>query len=152
MPLWQIYHPEGTFADLESKRALSADVTNAYTTQLGLPAFYVVVQFISMPADTVWVGGSSKTEKPFIRVVINHVAVSVASISDDDEMYKKTCQMVDRALKPHIEDKGYDWEYHLDETERKLWKLNGLIPPAWKSEAEQEWVKANKALRWEGDH
>ncbi|KAF2092585.1 hypothetical protein NA57DRAFT_49915 [Rhizodiscina lignyota] len=152
MPLWQIYHPKDAFSDAESKQALSADVVKMYTTQLGLPAFYVVVQFIAMPEESVWVGGLSKTEKPFIRIVINHVAVRVANISDEDAVYKQTCEMVDAALKPHVEDKGYDWEYHLDETERRLWKVNGLVPPPWKSEAEQQWVKTNRPLSWEGDH
>ncbi|CCF33378.1 hypothetical protein CH063_05583 [Colletotrichum higginsianum] len=48
MPLWIIYHPEGTFEDDASKEAFSADITKFYTT-IGLPAFYVVANFISCP-------------------------------------------------------------------------------------------------------
>ncbi|KAK5126042.1 hypothetical protein LTR85_011397 [Meristemomyces frigidus] len=152
MPLWQIYHPEGTFADTESKRAFSADITNLYTSYVGLPAFYAIVQFIPMPQDTMWVGASNKTEKPFIRIVINHVAVVVTPGPEEDAAYKKTCELVDGVIAPHVQAKGYDWEYHISETERRLWKVNGLIPPPWKSETEREWARENRALPYEGDH
>ena len=32
-------------------------------------------------------------------------------------------------IKPHVADKGYDWEFHIDETPRELWQINGFIPP-----------------------
>lgn len=31
MPLWLIFHPDGTFEDDESKEALSTDITKIYT-------------------------------------------------------------------------------------------------------------------------
>ncbi|KAF9631926.1 Tautomerase [Lasiodiplodia theobromae] len=147
MPLWLFFHPPGAFTDDESKRALSEDVTKIYTS-IGLPAFYVVVQFIELPRNKVWVGGKLP-EKPFIRVVIEHIAVR---LPDEDDAYKRTTARVDATLKPHIADKGYDWEYHIDETDRRLWKINGLAPPAWKSEAEQFWFQENKPLSWEGKY
>jgi hypothetical protein len=36
---------------------------------------------------------------------------------------------VDRVLKPHIADQGYDWEYSVYETRRDLWKVQGMVPP-----------------------
>jgi hypothetical protein len=36
---------------------------------------------------------------------------------------------VDNALKPHIAEQGWDWEYSVIETSRDLWKINGLVPP-----------------------
>jgi phenylpyruvate tautomerase PptA (4-oxalocrotonate tautomerase family) len=153
MPLWSIFHPAGTFKDEEAKRAFSTDITKLYTSKLGLPAFYVIVQFVQMPEGDVWMGGTSTKNrvKPFIRVVIEHTAVN-APTDQGEAAYKTTCQWVDEAMKPHVEDMGYEWEYHISENDRRLWKINGLIPPPWKSEAESEWVKADMALPWSGDH
>jgi phenylpyruvate tautomerase PptA (4-oxalocrotonate tautomerase family) len=151
MPLWQIYHPPNTFTTPESKQALATDITKYYTKSL--PAFYVVVQFHALAPDNVFVGGTSQAhlERPMIRIVVNHVAVTASEIPDDQQRFKRICEGVDAALRPHIEAKGYDWEYHIDETDRGLWKLNGLVPPPWRSEEEKEWVRANKALPWAGD-
>jgi hypothetical protein len=146
MPLWQIYHPTGTFKDTVSKQALAEDITKMYTG-IGLPSFYVVAQFIQMSESDVWVGGQPKIANPFIRVVITQIAVR---LPDDDVAYKKNTTTIDNVLKPHIADKGYDWEYHVDETERRLWKINGMIPPLWKSEEERLWCTENKPVPYEG--
>lgn len=53
--------------------------------------------------------------------------------------YKKTANAVNAALKPHAADKEYEWELHIDETERGLWKINGMFPPEYKSEGERIW-------------
>lgn len=140
MPLWLIFHPEGTFEDVASKEALAADITKIYTG-VGLPAFYVVTNFIKMPPSTMLVGGKViKKEKPFIRLAIEHIAVT---LPNQDEEYKKVANAVDAALKPHVADKGYDWEFHIDETERRLWKINGMFPPAFGSEGEKLWFDKN---------
>jgi len=69
---------------------------------------------------------------------------------DDQEYHRGFTGSVDKALKPHIEDKGYGWEYHIAETERDLWKIDGLIPPPWNSEEEKMWVRENKAVEYPG--
>lgn len=53
---------------------------------------------------------------------------------------------MDDALKPYIADKGYDWEYSVEETRRDLWKIQGLVPPMPGSEAEALWVRENQAV------
>ncbi|KAJ5647840.1 hypothetical protein N7490_004212 [Penicillium lividum] len=146
MPLWQIYHPPGTFETNVSKQTLAGDITEMYKG-FGLPAFYVVTQFIQLKNSDVWVGGMSRTEKPFVRVVIAQIAVR---LPDDDAAYRQNTMHVDNVLRPHIQDKGYDWEYHVDETERRLWKINGMIPPALKSEEERMWVKENRPVPYDG--
>ncbi|KAI8942076.1 hypothetical protein NX059_000175 [Plenodomus lindquistii] len=148
MPLWNIFHSDGTFEDEASQAALTADITSFYTSKLGLPAFYVVVNFIRMAnQNSIWVGGKKITkEKPFVRMVIEHIAVHT---DNNETAYKRTADGIDRVLKPHIADKGYDWEFHVDETERNLWKVQGLHAPPFKSEAEKVWVKQNKATPWE---
>jgi phenylpyruvate tautomerase PptA (4-oxalocrotonate tautomerase family) len=148
MPLWLIYHPVGTFEDDASQQSLAQDITNFYTTNLGLPQFYVVVNFIKLAPNNVWVGAKSH-EKPFIRITINHVAVHMP---DSDEVHHRTTAAFDELLKPHIAEKGYDWEYHVDETDRRLWKVNGLIPPPHQSDSEKLWAKENRPVPWVGDH
>lgn len=146
MPLWLVYHPPNTFDTEESKAALAADATKMYV-DLGLPAFYVVVEFISIDPSNFFVGGKkTPTDTPFIRVVIDHVAIHTT----DTTLHHHTTSRVDAALKPHVADKGYSWEYHVDQTPRSLWKINGIAPPPYKSEAEKVWVRENKTSEWEG--
>jgi len=143
MPLWQIYHPAGTFSDRATKQALVRDITVIYT-DLGFPPFYVNVQFVPLGAEDFWISSetrdSAKGHKPFIRVVITHIHVN---LPDDDTAYTNVTNKIDNALRPHIADKGYDWEYHVAETERRLWKVNGLYAPPFKSEDEKVWRAAN---------
>lgn len=147
MPLWLIFHPDGTFEDDASKEALSKGITKFYNERVGLPKFYAVVNFIKMPGNTMWVGGEKPNkDKPFIRIVIEHIAVT---LPNEDEDYKRTANAIDAILKPHVADKGYNWEFHIDETERRLWKVNGLFAPAFGSEEEKIWVKENRAVPWE---
>jgi len=149
MPLWQIYHPPGVFEDEASKAALAADITKIYT-RVNLPAFYVVVHFNTIQPSNVFVGGVSKSasaDKPFIRIVIKHIAIR---LDNNTETYRTTAGMIDNALKPHVYEKGYDCEYHVEETERRLWKFDGLIPPEHMSEAHMKWVEENKPSVYEG--
>jgi hypothetical protein len=146
MPLWLVFHPTGTFEDTASKQALTKDITKIYTG-IGLPAFYVVVNFMKLPPGDVWVGAERKMENPFIRIVAEHIAVG---LDNEDHIYKRTCDAIENALKPHIADKGYDWEFHVDETERRLWRVNGMMPPPFGSDAEKVWAKENRPGIWEG--
>jgi hypothetical protein len=53
-------------------------------------------------------------------------------------------------LKPHIIDRPeIQWELHIYETPRDLWRVQGLDAPALGSEAEKEWVRLNKAVPYE---
>jgi hypothetical protein len=128
MPLWTIYHPPTTFTTAATKSAFSQSITNLYTTKINLPAFYVIVQFIKLPEGDVWVGGviPKNDKKPFVRVVIEHTAVNMPAEAEE-AAYKQTCLWVDEAMKEHIADKGYEWEYHISENDRRLWKINGLV-------------------------
>lgn len=148
MPLWQIYHPPGTYESASEKETFAKDIT-AHYTNVGLPPFYVVVHFNKIENENVYVGGTVKTasQKPFVRVVIAHIAVR---LPDDDNVYLGVTTRLDKIFKSHVLDKGYDLEYHIDETERRLWKINGLIPPPFKSEEEKVWFRQNKPLPYEG--
>lgn len=143
MPLWVIYHPDGTFEDDASKEPFAKDITKFYSEKVGLPAFYVSVCFVKLSNNTLWVGGEKRSrEKPFIRLVIEHIAVN---LPDDDAAFHHTAENVNSIMKPHIADKGYSWEFHIDETDRRLWRIDGLVPPPWKSEEEKIWFRENKA-------
>ena len=148
MPLWQIYHPSGTFEDHASKADFVRDITKMYT-DIGLPAFYVVTHFHKMNRADIFTGEecNENKAKPFVRVVITHIAVH---IPDSDSLYARTTSRLDQIVKPHLLDKGYDFEYHVDETERRLWKVNSLIPPQHKSEAEKLWGQENRAVPYDG--
>ncbi|GAQ44585.1 hypothetical protein AtubIFM56815_004743 [Aspergillus tubingensis] len=149
MPLWQIYHPPTTFTSPSSKHSFAQDITKFYT-DLGLPAFYVVVKFIQTQPDDVYVGGTPKhpsDDKPFVRIVITHIALHVP---DSDAAYARTTSRLDSVMKPHLLDKGYDFEYHVDETDRRLWKINALVPPPFGSEGEMVWIREGRAVEYEG--
>ncbi|KAK3358012.1 putative oxalocrotonate tautomerase [Lasiosphaeria hispida] len=125
MPLWLIYHPEGTFTS-DAKEALAAEITSIYTA-VGLPAFYVVINFISLPNSSIFVGGRNPPpEKPFIRFSVDHIAVHLGG---DVKRQAGITARIETKLKPHIADRGYDYEFHVDETPRELWRINGFIPP-----------------------
>ena len=108
----------------------------------------MIVNFINLPVDDMWVGGEIHSHNPFVRIAIEHIAAHVGDELPPD-IYDKVTGYIDKALKPHFADKGYDWEYHVDETERKLWKENGLVPPAFKSKAEALWFKENRAVPYD---
>ena len=149
MPLWQIYHPPGTFEDNASKQAFAEAITKIYTT-VGLPAFYVVIHFHKMDNNNVYISGKLRSvdnEKPFVRIVITHIAVR---LPDADAAYFKTTSRLDGVMKTHLLEKGYDFEYHVDETERRLWKINSLIPPPFKSAEERVWAEENRPVPYEG--
>ncbi|KAF6817533.1 hypothetical protein CPLU01_13563 [Colletotrichum plurivorum] len=146
MPLWIIYHTPDCFVDTASKQALAKDITGIYT-RIGLPAFYVIVNFVLTPSGTAFKGGEIP-EKPFVRITMDHIAVHLESSVEE---YRASTAAFEEVLRPHIADKGYDYEYHADETERELWRVNGFIPPPWQSEAEKEWARLNKAVPYEMD-
>lgn len=164
MPHWQIYHTPDAFQDDAHKHALTKAITSHYTREgVAMPAFYVVVDFIQVPHSSHFVGGeqASSRGKPFIRIAIAHIHINLPK---DETVYKSVTDDIDRLIKPYIEDKGYDWEYHIEETERLLWKINGLAPPEvrlsarcvmvwsctnviqWKSEDEKVWRHESRAV------
>jgi len=126
MPLWLVFHPEGTFPTTESKKALAADITTLYTGG-GLPAFYVVVNFITLPHGSIFVGGqTTPAAAPFVRFTVDHLAVH---FRDDAARKRRVIDRLDELIRPHVADRGYDWEFHIDETPRELWMINGFVPP-----------------------
>jgi len=69
--------------------------------------------------------------------------------SPNDTARDSFLSKIDAALKPFIEDMGYDWEYSVEETRRDLWKINGMVPPMPNTKAEKEWWRLNRAVEYE---
>ncbi|KAK3987481.1 putative oxalocrotonate tautomerase [Cladorrhinum sp. PSN332] len=144
MPLWLIYHPLGTsFTTEESKQSLAEDITAIYTS-IGLPAFYVVINFIALSNDNIFVGGRNP-ENAFIRVTVDHIAVH---FRDNEAREREAVAAINSVLKKHVAEKGYDWEFHVDETPRGLWRVAGIEPPPFQSEAEKKWSELGRPVEW----
>jgi len=139
MPLWKIYHPENAFS-ADQKQALSQAITGLYRR---LPKFYVGVVFQAVPADSFFVGGEPADN--FVRIWVDHIARTLPS-AEAKTWWIDAC---DKALAPYIRDRGFDWEFHIDETPFDLWSIQGLRPPPANSEAETRWISENKATPYD---
>ncbi|EXJ57503.1 hypothetical protein A1O7_07851 [Cladophialophora yegresii CBS 114405] len=150
MPLWRIFSHPSTFSPTQ-RQGLAKAVTALYVSR-GLPAFYVNVIFIDLPdADgtnpSCFVGGEPRPN--FVRIVVEQIARTMASSETEEgkERRRKWMDMINETLKPYIIDKAeIDWELHIYETPRDLWRVQGMDPPPAFSGAEKEWVEKNKPM------
>ncbi|KAJ3952757.1 hypothetical protein N0V92_010789 [Colletotrichum tropicale] len=142
MPLWVFSHSKDAFSP-DDKEALAQEITKVYT-RIGLPAFYVNVQFFEMPAHDLYLGGARRSK--FTTISIYHVARRFENELNQQRFLKK----VDSILNPRLGGKGMDWEYFIQESPRELWKINGIVPPPSGSEMEKLWFRENKPVV-EGD-
>lgn len=143
MPFWQIFAPEDAYSD-EDKQALAESITSMYTDFVNLPKFYVVVNFHSQPANSVYVGG--KPANNFVRILVDHIA---RRIENQPDLQALCMQIIESKIEPWVRDRGYDWEVHVDETPPGLWRTQGLVPPAAGSDGERLWAEENRAVPWD---
>ncbi|KAJ5816306.1 oxalocrotonate tautomerase [Penicillium robsamsonii] len=148
MPDWRIYHPTGTFTDPDHKEQLSQAITSIYTHVI--PAFYVVVLFIEMPAATMYRAGIpcqlTEGKKPFVRLTFSHIARHFPP--GESPQRTRFMNAAHDALKPFIADKGYDWEVNGEELEREFVHINGFRIPPTDSEDEKRWIRDNEPSPW----
>lgn len=142
MPYWEVFTPENALSDGD-KEGLSECITQMYVDWVELPRFYVVMRFQEVPESAIYVGG--KPNNNFVRVVIDDITLR----TDDPELRSLYLATIESHLAPLVKDQGYDWEVHLDETPRDLWRIRGLIPPAPLSPFEKLWAQANQALPYD---
>lgn len=143
MPLWKISHSPGVLEDVNARAALANSVTDWYTTHTGMPAFYVGVIFLAILNNALYIGGKARdASTPFVRLEVDQIHINHAT--DDDTAYKRNLDGLCKMLQPHL--KGVSWEIHIDETDRRLWTIDGISPPAWRSEEEARWREAGKPL------
>lgn len=137
MPLWKIYHPVGAYTS-EDKKQFSEAITSIYEA-VPIPKFYVVVVFEEVAADSFFVGGDSHDK--FVRINIDQMARTLPG----SVLRQWWVHHLDEVIKPWIGDRGFDWEFTIDEAPADLWSLQGHIPPPFESHAEKRWVAENKA-------
>ena len=142
MPYWEIFTPEHAFTK-EDKEQLSAAITSIYVDHVNLPPFYVVMLFKEMPANTMYVGG--KANNNFVRIRTDHIARQM----DNDEIRAACMAIIEEKLAPFVKDRGYDWEVHIDETPKDLWRIQGLTPPPEDSDVERLWATENRAIPYD---
>ncbi|GAA2212641.1 tautomerase family protein [Nonomuraea monospora] len=138
MPLWQVYHPADAFSE-QQKREFAEEATGFYT-RFGLPGFYVVTLFHPVPPESFLVGGVPSGDT--VRVVIEHIARH----ADDPGLRERMAGALGRLLARHTQERGLHCEFHVDETPRDLWMIDGLAPPPTGSEAERLWARENRPV------
>ncbi|KAL0930560.1 enzyme [Colletotrichum truncatum] len=138
MPVWIFTHSKDAFTP-DEKASLASEVTQIYT-RLGLPAFYVNVQFIEMPVHDFYIAGVRRSK--FTLITIYHVARRF----ENESVKVRFLGKVDSILNPKLGAKGMDWEYFIQESPREFWKINGIIPPPTGSDMEKVWFRENKPV------
>ena len=138
MPLWNVYHPAGAYTEQE-KREFAGRVTSSYESR-GLPRFYVVTLFHEVDRGSFYVGGEPVDD--VVRITIDHLARHF----DNPAMRESSRQRISALIEPFTAGKGLRWEFHVDETPRDLWIINGLVPPPSDSDAEKLWARENRAI------
>jgi len=138
MPLWNVYHPVGAYSE-EEKRDFAARVASDYEAA-GLPRFYVVTLFHEVDRGSFYVGGEPVDD--VVRVAIDHIARH----AEDPARRESVRNRISSVIQPFATEKGLRWEFHVDETPRDLWIINGLVPPPNGSDAEQLWARENRAI------
>jgi phenylpyruvate tautomerase PptA (4-oxalocrotonate tautomerase family) len=133
MPLWKIYHPVGAFT-AEDKHTFAHRITELYGF---LPKFYVNVIFQEIPRDSFYIGGEPVNN--FIRVSIEHIA---RTTRDDRKAW--WLERTNEAIAPFVKDRGFNWEFNIDETPVDFWSVQGYRPPPADSEDEKRWALENR--------
>lgn len=142
MPLWRIFSNPSTFSPA-TKSLLSKAITALYTDPAGaaLPAFYVNVLFIPLADSDFYIGGESRSN--FVRIVVEQIALRMPN---DINFKRHWLDSINDALKPFIADQCLDWELHIVETERDLWRVQGIDPPLPGTEAHKIWATGNRPV------
>jgi phenylpyruvate tautomerase PptA (4-oxalocrotonate tautomerase family) len=142
MPLWNIKHTPSLFSPTE-KESVSKAATSIYKA-VGLPAFYVQVIFEELPPQSIYLGGEE--HKTYASIEIHHIARSIR----DADTKKIFLDNVDKIFNPLLVKKGAKWEYFVSESERDMWKINGVYPPAAGSDEEKKWAEVNRQVKLDG--
>ncbi|WP_028473772.1 tautomerase family protein [Nocardioides alkalitolerans] len=138
MPLWTIHTATGTYT-ADDKRDLARAVTGFYT-RIGLPAFYVVTVFEEHDRESFLIGGEPAVDA--VRFVIEHIAVH----SEGPEQRRGLSSAIHDLLAPFTTGRGLYSEFHVDETPRELWWVDGHEPPPFGSAQEKRWAEANRPV------
>jgi phenylpyruvate tautomerase PptA (4-oxalocrotonate tautomerase family) len=136
MPLLNFYHPADAFT-ADDKKALAESLTAIYARFM--PKFYVNVVFQPYDAESFYIGGEARSN--FIRIWIDHIARDFPN----EEASTRFINAVNQVIAPWVKDRGFDWEFHVDETPFSMWSIQGYFPPKEGTEDEARWIAENKA-------
>ena len=100
----------------------------------------MVTLFHEMDRGSFFVGGEPADD--VVRVAIDIFARDV----DNQARRESVRHRIGAVIQPFATAKGLRWEFHVDQTPRDLWMINGLVPPPAGSDAEQLWAKENRAI------
>lgn len=135
MPLWKIYHPFEAFSD-DDKRQISEQITEVYAAIM--PKFYVGIVFEEVRSNSFYIGG--KPVDNFVRISIDHIARSFPDLASS----RRFIDRINAILKPFVADRGFNWEFHIDETPFDYWSINGFYPPKPSTPDERRWREENR--------
>jgi len=135
MPLWNFYHPEDAYT-AEDKQAIAKSITDIYARFM--PKFYVGVIFQPIDIESFYIGGEARNN--FIRIWIDHIARDFP----DEPASVRFINAVNTVIAPWVKDRGFDWEFHVDETPFPMWSIQGYFPPREGTEDEALWIAENK--------
>ncbi|KAK0499745.1 putative oxalocrotonate tautomerase [Armillaria luteobubalina] len=144
MPFHRFYVPHGLYSPCD-KQSIAEAVTEVYV-KVGLPRFYVVVNFIEVSEENFYVSGKSSTD--FVRISIHHIARHLPS----RERKRDFMQRYEKAIEPFTKGRGIRWEIQVAEMDRDLWHENGINPPLGGSDGEILWRKLDRAIPYSIDH
>jgi hypothetical protein len=98
----------------------------------------VGVVFIELDHESFFRGGEPTDD--FVRIAVDHINLTWKAPEEASRRMKQ----FDEALAPMMRDRGLVWEFHVDETPRNFWSIEGYRPPPSGSEAEKRWIHENK--------
>ena len=136
MPLWNVYHPVGAYS-AQDKQVFAERITKLYTN-IPIPKFYVGIVFQEVAKDSLFIGAEPRND--FVRIRVDHIARTLPSPQIREWWVRTT----DAAIAPFVKERGYEWEFHIDETPFDLWSIQGELPPPFESAAEKRWIEDNK--------
>jgi hypothetical protein len=120
------------------------------------------------------IGDPAPLERPFVRFKVTHLAihdggnltaeeslcdrlntVSYLLVSSDcswrarytQRKKKVLINFFEQLIEPHVV--GYDWEYHVEEPDPAMWRIDGIEPPPHGSEAEKKWAEDGYPSPWQ---
>ncbi|MGQ0464368.1 MAG: tautomerase family protein [Sporichthyaceae bacterium] len=147
MPAWQIFIPENALSS-EDKLEIGKRATAIYSENfdLNMPRFYTTVYFHEHKPGAFVIGG--ETRENYAQVSILHIARSHEQVAEYlgiglQDLNEAFMKMAHEVLDPFIADRGYELELFVQQSDRELWRIDGMSPPPPWSDAERQWAKDN---------
>ncbi|KZP33161.1 hypothetical protein FIBSPDRAFT_773652 [Athelia psychrophila] len=106
MPLHRIFVPRDLYSE-QDKQAMTTAITEKVYGRI--PAFYVVVLFITVEKGDYYVG--AKQRDNFVRFAVENMA----RYHEGEKLKRQFIDRYEKALAPWTKDRGIDWEVQIEE-------------------------------------